>query len=146
MANAIFPIALEGFLAAEIDLDTAAVKAMLVRGYTYSASHKFVSDVTGSGATIHATSGALASKTVAAGVFDASDLSGGSAIATAANASNHGVLLVQTSAVGGGADVAASAQRVIAWYDTGTNLPIVPPAGTVEITWDNGTNKIFKLG
>jgi ApbE superfamily uncharacterized protein (UPF0280 family) len=55
------------------------------------------------------------------------------------------VVLIQSSAVTGGADVAATAQRLIAWYDTGTNLPIVPNGGDINIVHDNGTNKIFVL-
>lgn len=142
MTNALFTPAAEGFIAGEIDLDTAVIKAAFVRGYTFSAAHKFVSDVTGAGGTINGTSAALASKTVTGGVFDAADTTA----TTTASAVDHGVLLFQSSAVTGGADVAASAQRVIAWYDTGTGLPIQPGTGSTPITWDNGTNKILKLG
>ena len=74
MANAVFPKAKEGFLDGSIDLDTAVIKVALVRGYTYSSSHSTVSDVTGAGATLHATSGALSSKAVTNGVFDAADV------------------------------------------------------------------------
>ncbi len=142
MANAYYSTAVEGFIAGEIDRDTAVIKAAFVRGYTFSASHKFVSDVTGAGGTINGTSAALASKTVTNGVFDAADTTA----TTTASAVDHGILLFQSSAVGGGADVAASAQRVIAWYDTGTGLPIQPGSGSTPITWDNGTNKILKVG
>jgi hypothetical protein len=142
MANALFDPGREGFLAGEIDWDTAVIKAALVRGYTFSAAHKFVSDVTGASGVLHVTSSALASKTVTNGVADAADVA---YLAVAANASNHSVLLFQSSAVGGGGDVAASAQRLIAWIDTGTNFPIVPNGGDITIQWDNGANKIFKL-
>ena len=73
MANAVFPKAKEGFLDGSIDLDTAVIKVALVRGYTYSSSHEFVSDVTATG-TLHATSAALSSIDVANGVFDAADV------------------------------------------------------------------------
>lgn len=142
MANALFDPGREGFLDGTIDWDTANFKIALVRGYTFSAAHKFVSDVTGAGGTLHVTSSALASKTVTNGVADAADVAFG---AVTANASNHSVLLFQSSAVTGGSDVAATSQRVVAWLDTGTNFPIVPNGGTVDITWDNGSNKIFKL-
>jgi hypothetical protein len=142
MANAAFTPALEGFISGEIDLDTAVIKAAFVRGYTFSASHKFVSDVTGAGGTLNGTSAALTGKTVTGGVFDADDTT----VTTTASAVNHGILLFQASAVGGGADVAASAQRVIAYYDTGTGLPIQPGSGATPITWDSGTNKILKVG
>jgi hypothetical protein len=142
MANALYSTAAEGFIAGEIDLDTAVIKAAFVRGYTYSAAHKFVSDVTGAGGTINGTSAALSSKTVTNGVFDAADTTA----STTASAVDHGILLFQSSAVTGGADVAASSQRVIAWYDTGTGLPIQPGTGSTPITWDNGTNRVLKIG
>lgn len=142
MANAVYDTAKEGFIAGEIDLDTATIKAAFVRGYTFTASHKFVSDVTGAGGTINGTTAALGTKSVTSGVFDAADTS----ISTTASAVDHGLLVFQSSAVGGGGDVAASLQRVIAWLDTGTGLPIQPGTGTVSVTWDNGTNKILKVG
>lgn len=142
MANAMFDPAKEGLIAGEIDLNTAVIKCALVRGYTYSASHKFVSDVTGAGGTLNGTSAALGSVSVTNGVFDAADTS----ISATANATDHGLLLFQSSAVTGGADVAASAQRVIAYFDTGTGLPIQPGTGSVSVTWDNSTNKILKVG
>lgn len=74
MANALFDPGREGFLAGEIDWNTAVIKAALVRGYTFSASHKFVSDVTGAGGTLVATSGALSSIAVTNGVADAADV------------------------------------------------------------------------
>lgn len=142
MTNAYFTPAVEGFIAGEIDLDTAAIKASYVRGYTFSAAHKFVSDVTGAGGTLNGTSAALANKTITGGVFNADPTT----VPTTASAVNHGILLFQSSAVTGGADVAASAQRLIAYYDTGTGLPMQPGTGNTPITWDSGTNKILKVG
>jgi hypothetical protein len=142
MANALYNPAKEGFIDGTIDLDTAVVKVVLVRSYTFAASHKFVSDVTGAGGVLHGTAQTLASKTVTNGVFDAADVT---FTAVAANASGHAVLVYQASAVTGGADVAATAQRVIAYYDTGTNLPITPNGGDVTVAWDNGASKIFAL-
>lgn len=142
MANAVFTTAITGLMTGLIDLDTAVLKCALVRGYTYSASHTFVSDVTGAGGALNGTSAALGSVTVTSGVLDAADTS----VTATANATDHGILIFQASAVTGGADVAASAQRVLAWIDTGTALPIQPGTGTVSIAWDNGTNKIIKFG
>src|SRR4030095_4518669 len=142
MANALFNPGREGFLDGSIDWDTAVIKIALVRGYTFSASHKWVSDVTGNSGTLHVTSSALTSKTVTDGIADAADVA---FTAVTSNAGNHSVLIFQASAVTGGSDVAASAQRLIGWVDTGTNFPIVPNGGDVTIAWDNGSNKIFKL-
>lgn len=141
MANAVFTPFKAGVLNAEFDLNTATVKCSLVRGYTFSASHQFVSDVTATG-TINGTSAALANPTITGGVFDADDTS----ITTTANATDHGLLVYQASAVTGGADVAASSQRLIGYYDTGTGLPIQPGTGSVTVTFDAGTNRILKIG
>jgi len=142
MTNALFDPAREGFLDGTIDWDTAVIKVALVRGYTFSASHKFVSDITGASGVLVATSGALASKTVTNGVADAADITFTSVTSTAVN---HSLLVYQSSAVTGGSDVAASAQRVIAWIDSGTNLPAVPNGGDITVAFDNGANRIFRL-
>lgn len=141
MANALFDPGREGILDDTISMSVGVIKVVTVRGYTFSAAHKFMNEVTATG-TLHGTPQTLGSKTYTGGVFDAAD-----AVFTAlgANASNHSVLIYQASAVTGGADVAATAQRLIAFIDTGTNFPIVPNGGDVTIQWDNGANKIFKL-
>lgn len=136
-----YTAAAEGFISGAIDLDTAAIKAAFVRGYTFDATDVFVSDVVATG-TLNGTSAALSGKSVTGGVFDAADTT----ITTVANANDHGILLFQASAVGGGADVAQSAQRVIAYYDTGADLPVQPGTGATPVTWDNGANKILKVG
>lgn len=142
MANALFDPGREGFLDGSIDYDTAVVKVSLVRGYTFSAAHKFVSDATGAGATLVATSAGLGTKTVTSGVADAADVT---FTAVASGAAITSILVYQSSAVTGGADVAATAQRLIAYIDTATGLPVTPNGGDITVAWDNGTNKIFKL-
>jgi hypothetical protein len=141
MTNAAFTPFCEGILDGTIDLDTAVIKAAFIRGYTFSAADKFMSTVLGTG-TLNGTPVALTSVTVTGGVFDAAD----SSITTTANATNHGIIIYQASAVTGGADVATSAQRTICYLDVGTGLPIQPGTGATPITWDNGTNKILKVG
>jgi hypothetical protein len=141
VTNAVYPAALDGLLTGAIDLDTAVLKAALVRGYTYDATDTTVADVVATG-TLNGTSAALSSVTVSGGVADASNTT----ITTTASASNHALLLFQASAVTGGADVAQSSQRLVAYIDTGTDLPIQPGTGTVSVTWDDGVNKIFKIG
>jgi hypothetical protein len=142
MANTLFDPGREGFLDGSIDYDTAVVKAILVRGYTFNAAHKFVSDVTGAGGTLVSTTAALGSKTVTGGVADALDTVFS---AVPAGAACPAILLAQTSAVTGGADVAQAAQRLIGYIDTATGLPVTPTGVDVNVAWDNGANKIFKL-
>jgi hypothetical protein len=141
MTNAAFTAFPEGLMDGSIDLDTAVIKAAFIRGYTFSAADKFMSTVLGTG-TLNGTPVALTSVTVTGGVLDAAD----SSITTTASAINHAIILSQASAVTGGADVATSAQRTIAFIDTGTGLPIQPGTGATPITWDNGANKILKIG
>jgi hypothetical protein len=84
----------------------------------------------------------MTSKTVTGGVADAADVT---FTAVTAGAAITSILVYQSSAVTGGADVAASAQRLIAYLDTATGLPVTPNGGDITIQWDNTTNKIFKL-
>src|SRR5687768_7442326 len=109
MANQLFPDGREGFLDGSIDWDTATIKVSLLRGYTFNSVHTFVSDVTGAGGTLVATE-TLGTKTVTDGVADAGDVT---FAAVTAGASVAHLLIYQTSAPSGGADLAASAQRII---------------------------------
>ncbi len=133
MTNALYDPGREGFLDGSIDGDTDDIRAMLVlNSYTFSAAHKFLSDL---GAVDNGRTAALGSKTVTNGVFDAADTS---LAATAATASGKIVLFKHT-----GSDATA---RLICYIDTATGLPFTPAAGqTVNIAFDNGSNKIFKL-
>jgi hypothetical protein len=134
MSNALYDPGREGILDESIGMSTGDIRAMLVlSSYTFSAAHKFLADL---GAVDNGRSAALASKSFTSGVFDAADTS---LTATAATASNALVLFKHT-----GVDATA---RVIAYIDTPTaGLPFTPAAGqTVNVAWDNGANKIFKL-
>lgn len=140
MTNALWDAGREGFLDGTIDWDTATIKVSLVRGYTFSAAHKFVSDLTATG-TLVATA-TLASKTVTAGVADAADVAF-TAVPTGAACS--ALAIYQTSAPTGGADLAATAQRLIAFIDVATGLPVTPNGGDINILFDSGVNRIFRL-
>lgn len=134
MANALYDSGREGILDDTIQMSADDIRTMLVlSSYTFSAAHKFIIDL---GAVDNGRSAALGSKTFTAGVFDAADTS---LPATAATASKALVVFKHT-----GADATA---RVIAYVDTPTSgLPFTPAASqTVNVAWDNGANKIFKL-
>lgn len=141
MANAAYNVFKSGLQTADYDLTVASIKVLLVRGYTFSAAHVTVADVTGAGGTINATSAALVGPTVTAGVFDANDTT----LSATASASNHILILAQTSAVTGGADLPANQQLLIAYIDTGTGLPLQPGTGTVTVTWSAGSAKILAV-
>ena len=139
MSNALYPLGREGFLAGEIDWNGATIKAALCRGYVYDATDEYVSDLTGVTQVAVAT---LASPTVTQGVADAADVT---LTAVPAGAACDSIIIYQASAVTGGADVATTAQRLIAFVDTATGLPVTPNGGDISIAWDSGANKIFAL-
>lgn len=135
MANALFNPGREGFLDGSIDWDTGDIRVMLTLStYTFDSADRFLSDIPAS-TRDNGRSAALGSKTVTDGIADAADTS---LTATAASASNALIIYQHT-----GVDATA---RVIAYIDTATGLPVTPAAGgTVNIAWNNGANKIFKL-
>lgn len=137
----LFPTGREGFLAGEINWDTATITAAFVRGYIIDATHKFVSDVISAGGSIVATS-ALASKTVTGGVADAEDVLFPS---VAAGPAITVLLMFQSSAVTGGVDVETSAQRLIGYVDSPPSLPLIPIGTDVAVSWGNAQNRIFIL-
>lgn len=142
MANTLYTPGKEGLLGDEISWPTGVIKVALVRGYTFSATHKFVSDVTGAGGTLVATSPPLTSKTFTGGVADAADTT--FSAVTAGAACPH-LIVFQSSAVTGGGDVAAGSQRLILFDDTGTNLPVTPNGGDITVQWPASSPCIFAL-
>jgi len=134
MANALYDKGREGFLDGSIDWDSGDIRVCLVASaYTFSAAHETMADI---GANDNGRSAALGSKTVTSGVADAADTT---LTATAAVACEALVIFQHT-----GVDATA---RLIAYIDTpSAGLPFTPSASqVVNITWDSGANKIFKL-
>jgi hypothetical protein len=135
MANALYDKARESFLKGEINIPTDTIKTVLVDSGAYTvdlANHQFLSDIPSGART--ATSGAMTSKTTAAGVFDAADVT---LTAVTGSQSEYLVIYQDTGTVG--------TSRLIAFIDTATGLPITPNGADETIVWDNGANKIFKL-
>jgi hypothetical protein len=134
----------EGFVAGEIvwkPTGGSVIKASIVRGYAYSVTHKFVSDVLGAGGTIIATE-TLNSLTNTDGVLDAAD-----AVleAVPTGAAIPHIVIYQASAVAGGADVPAAQQRLIACLDKGSGIPILPNGQDVTVAWSPGVDRIARL-
>lgn len=132
MANAFYTPVRNRLLSGALDLLTHDIKAVGVSSaYTFSAAHEFRSDLTG----VIATSGNLAGKSLTTGVFDASDLTPAfTSVATNIVA----VVLFRDTGVAG-------TSPLIAYLDTGTGFPLVQNGGNVNLTWDNGANKILAL-
>jgi hypothetical protein len=133
--SALYDPGREGFLDGSIDYDTDDIRSMLVKtGYTFSAAHKFLSEVTPASYDNGRTA-ALTGKTVTNGVADAADTS---LVATAAVACNALVLYKYNAS-----DTAA---RLICYINDATGLPFTPAASqTINILWGETANKIFKL-
>jgi hypothetical protein len=135
MANALFDKGREGILDHSIDMTAATVKLALVRGYTFSASHQNLSDVTGAGGSVVGTAQALASKTYTSGVLSAAAVTYS---AVASGAAIPALVLYNDTGT-------ASTSRLIAYIDTATGLPVTPNGGDITFTPDSGSNHIFKL-
>jgi len=133
MANTLYPKFKEALLQGQINMLTDTIKAMLVKtGYTYNASHQYVSDVS---TYDNGRSSALTNKSVTNGIFDADDIQITAISATQVIA----VVLYKDT----GTD---STSPLIAYLDTVSGIPFTPAAnGTVQIIWDNGSYKIFSL-
>lgn len=138
MANALYALYKQSRLteSPSIDLGADDLKTVLVRGYVPNlTTDQFLSDVTGGGGTLVATSANMGGKTTALGVFDANDIN---YVAVASGAACDYVIIYKDTGV-------AATSPLIAAIDTATNLPVVPNGGDIDIQWDNGASKIFAL-
>jgi hypothetical protein len=139
MANALFASALAQALQGGMLL-TNSIK---IAGIDHTddtpvpATDDFLDDIA-SGARVF-TSGALASKTFTGGVFDAADLSPAAAAVTGDGVDSL-VFFDDTPGT-------ENAKDLLIFIDVATGLPTSTfSAQDVNITFDNGTNKIVKLG
>lgn len=135
MANVLYELGREAFLAGDIAFDTDNIKTALLDLTDYTpnlTTDQFLSDVP-AGARV-ATSGNLTTKTITFGVADADDVTFSSVVGDESEC----ILVYQDTAV-------EATSRLIALIDTATGLPVTPNGGDIIVQWDNGANKIFKL-
>lgn len=135
MANALYDKGREGFLDGSIDWDTDTIKVALIDTGAYTvnlSTHDFFDDAV---AGLIGTAQTLAGKTVTAGVADANDVT----FSAVSGATVEALIIYKDT---GGAN---STNRLIAYIDTGTGLPVTPNGGDIIVVWDSGANKIFKL-
>lgn len=134
MANALYDKGREKFLSGSISWSGDTIKVALVDTASYTANlstDEFYSSVS---AAVVGTPQTLGSKTVTAGVADAADPT----FTAVTGASCEAVVIYKDTGV-------AATSPLIAYIDTATNLPVTPNGGDIGITWDSGSNKIFKL-
>lgn len=135
MVNFVYDKGREKFLRGEISWNNDTIKAVLVDTAAYTpnpATNEFLDSIP-VGDRI-ATSVALTGKTTTAGVADAADAVWPSVTGDPSEAL---VLIKDTGS--------AATSPLIAFIDTATGLPVTPNGGDISVTWDNGSNKIFKL-
>lgn len=133
MANALYPLWKEALLQGSSDSAlTGTVKVALLDAgtYTYSASHQFLSSLTGVVGTAQTIG---ATKTYANGVFDGADVT---FTAVTGNTVEAIVIYIDTGT--------ASTSRLVAYIDTGvTGLPVTPNGGDISVSWN--ASGIFAL-
>ena len=136
MANAIYGISRKAFLDGGIDLLSDDIRVILIDAADYTVAidtHDFLDDIP-AGARV-AVSGALTSKTTTLGVFDAADITFSAVTGDVSEA----LVVYQHTGVD-------STSELIAYIDTGvTGLPVTPNGGDITVTWDSGSDKIFKI-
>ena len=135
MANVLYGLGREAFLAGDIAWDTDDIRCILIDAADYTVNidvDQFLSDIP-AGARV-ATSGALTTKTVALGVADAADV----VLGSVSGDESENIVVYQHTGVEG-------TSRLIGFVDTATGLPVTPNGGDITIQWDNGADKIFKL-
>jgi len=76
----------------------------------------------------------------ALGVCDAAD-----AVFTAVTGDQCEALIIWKDGGGGGTSQSGTTDLLIAYIDNATGLPITPNGADINLAWDNGANKIFKL-
>ena len=135
MTNALYGLAREAFLNADIDWLVDDIRAILVDTGAYTVSidvHDFLDDVP-VGSRI-ATSTALTGKTSTLGVADANDVT----FPLVSGVTIEAIILYKHTGVEG-------TSRLIAYIDVATGLPTLPNGADIVVVWDNGVLKIFRL-
>ncbi|QXN70900.1 putative minor tail subunit [Bacillus phage vB_BspP_Dartukuta] len=135
MANTLFDFARQRFLEAQLNWMTDTIKVILVDTGAYTpqtAVHQYLADIPISARIAGPVT--LTSKTTTGGAADAADVT----FTSVTGASIESIIIYSDSGT-------ESTSPLIAYIDTATGLPITPNGGDIIVTWDNGTNKIFKV-
>ncbi|MGE0228853.1 MAG: hypothetical protein AB7U23_10125 [Dehalococcoidia bacterium] len=135
MANALFDSYRSQALSADCDLDDSIVLVFVDHADDNPnvSTDDFLDDIAAGGRV--GTSGAFASKTYTAGVFDAADVT-----VTSVSGDQFESIVIYNNTPG-----TEATKDLIAKIDTATGLPTTPNGGDITVAWDSGSNKIFKL-
>lgn len=135
MANTLYDKARQRFLEGQFNWLTDVVKVLLVSTSSYTVNtgtHEFLSDISGSARIAGPVT--LTGKSTLGGAADASDAT----FQTVTGGAIGAIVIYVDSG-------SESTSPLLAYIDTATGLPITPNGGDIIVTWDNGTNKIFKV-
>lgn len=135
MANTLFDKARQRFLEAQIDWMNDTIKCILVDTGAYTpqtAVHEYLSDISQSARIAGPVT--LTSKSTTGGAANAADVT----FTSVTGPSIEAIVIYSDTGT-------EATSPLIAWIDTATGLPITPNGGDIIVTWDRGTNKIFKV-
>lgn len=135
MANTLYDYARQRFLEAQLNWSSDTIKVILVDTGAYTpntAVHQYLSDISGSARIAGPVT--LTSKATTGGAADAADVT----FTSVTGVSIEAIVIYKDTGT-------EATSPLIAYIDTATGLPITPNGGDIIITWDNGTNKIFKV-
>lgn len=135
MANALYDAGRQGFLTGTVDWDTNTFALYLIDHGTDTPNVTSDSNVDAliAGARI-GSKATLTTSAPGAGVADATDVT----LTSVSGNSAESINIFKDTGV-------ESTSTLVAYIDTATGLPITPNGGNINIVWDNGANKIFKL-
>jgi hypothetical protein len=140
MANALYDLGREGFLAGDIDWDANTIKLLFVDEADDTIDLAVDDNIDDRASAARIPSSAIsgfpsfASKTTTAGVADAADYTH----STVTGDQFESIDIFKDTGT-------ETTSRLIANIDTATGLPCTPGGGNITVAWDNGANKIFKL-
>lgn len=135
MANALYDAGRENFLAGNLDWDANDIRLIFVdeADDTIDLAVDNALDDRLAASRV-AVSGSFGTKTTTAGVADAADVT----VATVTGDPFESIDIYYHTGV-------ESTSLLICNIDTATGLPFTPSGGNIDVVWDAGANKIFKL-
>ena len=135
MANALYDHGRNEFLEGDLDWTSHDIRMVLLDDANHTTDQAADDNLDDIAANARVdTSGSFGSKTAAAGVADAADVT----FNTVTGAVSEELVIYYHTGT-------ESTSTLIVNIDTATGLPVTPNGGDITVQWDSGANKIFKL-
>lgn len=135
MANTLYDYCRQRFLEAQLNWMTDTIKVLLVDTGAYTpqtAVHQYLADIPISARIAGPVT--LTAKATTGGAADGADVT----FTSVTGPSIEAIVIYSDSG-------SEATSPLIAYIYTATGLPITPNGGDIIVTWDNGTNRIFKV-